>query len=134
MKSILSNTQRSHAVALLLMFGSVPLFHSNANSAQLALSPVPLFLTSSGITQCAGDLRQLTIHGCTMVGKLIAGDNAATRGNIGRQVIRDTISNYRTTFNWGLMSYGMSSNPPPNTAPMPITSGRIVAWCLPMIA
>lgn len=47
-----------------------------------------------------------------MGGTLVAGDTATTRGNIGRQVVRDTITNYRTNFNWGLMSYAMSTNPP----------------------
>src|SRR5574340_353819 len=47
-----------------------------------------------------------------MAGTLVAGDNAATRGNIGRQIMRDAITNYRTSFNWGLMTYRMTTNPP----------------------
>ncbi len=112
MKSILSSTQRSHAAALLLAFGAGPLFHSTAHSGQLALATVPLFLTSGVLPNVLVIYDNSQSMDATMAGRLIAGDNAATRSNIGRQVIRDTISNYRTTFNWGLMSYGMSSNPP----------------------
>ncbi len=45
----------------------------------------------------------------TMAGKLIAGDDAATRGNIARSVLRGTITSYRNSFNWGLASFGLSS-------------------------
>jgi type IV pilus assembly protein PilY1 len=47
-----------------------------------------------------------------MNGVMVSGNNASTRGNIGRSVMRNAISGYRNAFNWGLMSYGMSSNPP----------------------
>ncbi len=47
-----------------------------------------------------------------MNGVMVSGNNANTRGNIGRSVMRSAISSYRNAFNWGLMSYGMSTNPP----------------------
>lgn len=47
-----------------------------------------------------------------MNGTMVSGNNANTRGNIGRTVMRNSISTYRNAFNWGLMSYGMSTNPP----------------------
>lgn len=47
-----------------------------------------------------------------MNGVMVSGNNANTRGNIGRSVMRNAISSYRSAFNWGLMSYGMSTNPP----------------------
>src|SRR2546430_15431649 len=37
----------------------------------------------------------------TMAGKLIAGDDPTTRGNIARTVIRNTINAYSGLFNWG---------------------------------
>ncbi|MDD5395528.1 MAG: PilC/PilY family type IV pilus protein [Thiothrix sp.] len=46
-----------------------------------------------------------------MSGSLVAGSDPSTRGNIGRQVMRNSITSYRTAFNWGLMTYGMSSTP-----------------------
>jgi type IV pilus assembly protein PilY1 len=47
-----------------------------------------------------------------MNGVMVSGNNASTRGNIGRSVMRNAISAYRTAFNWGLMSYGMNDEPP----------------------
>lgn len=47
-----------------------------------------------------------------MNGVMVSGNNANTRGNIGRGVMRNAISTYRTAFNWGLMSYGMNTDPP----------------------
>ena len=44
----------------------------------------------------------------TMAGKLIAGDDASTRGNIARSVLRSTITSYRNQFQWGLASFGLS--------------------------
>ncbi len=44
----------------------------------------------------------------TMSGRLIAGDDASTRGNIARAVLRNTITAYRSTFNWGLASFDLS--------------------------
>ena len=43
-----------------------------------------------------------------MNGTLVSGNDPTTRGNIGRSVMRNAIGTYRTTFNWGLMTYGMS--------------------------
>lgn len=43
----------------------------------------------------------------TMAGRVIAGDDPSTRGNIARTVLRDTITAYRSAFNWGLASFGL---------------------------
>lgn len=45
----------------------------------------------------------------TMAGRLIAGDDPTTRGNIARQVLRDTITAYRNSFQWGLASFGLAN-------------------------
>ena len=47
-----------------------------------------------------------------MNGVMVSGNNANTRSSIGRTVMRDAITKYRSAFNWGLMSYGMMTNPP----------------------
>lgn len=47
----------------------------------------------------------------TMSGRLIAGDDPSTRGNIARQVLRDAITNYRSVFQWGLGSFGLTAAP-----------------------
>ncbi|MBI3368740.1 MAG: pilus assembly protein PilY [Burkholderiales bacterium] len=45
----------------------------------------------------------------TMAGKLIAGNDDTTRGNIARSVLRSTITSYRTSFQWGLASFELAS-------------------------
>ncbi len=45
----------------------------------------------------------------TMAGKLIAGDDPSTRGNIARDVLRSTITSYRNQFQWGLASFKLGS-------------------------
>ena len=45
----------------------------------------------------------------TMAGKLIAGDDVSTRGNIARSVLRSTITSYRSQFQWGLASFGLAT-------------------------
>lgn len=44
-----------------------------------------------------------------MGGTLVGAHNLSTRGNIGRSVMRDAIGTYQDSFNWGLMSFGMSN-------------------------
>jgi type IV pilus assembly protein PilY1 len=46
----------------------------------------------------------------TMAGKLIAGSDPTTRGNIARTVLRNTITSYRSAFQWGLSSFALSSS------------------------
>jgi type IV pilus assembly protein PilY1 len=46
-----------------------------------------------------------------MNGTLVSGNNPSTRSNIGRTVMRNAIGTYRNTFNWGLMTYEMTSAP-----------------------
>jgi len=46
----------------------------------------------------------------TMAGRLIAGNDPATRGNIARSVLRNTITSYRSAFNWGLGSFALRNS------------------------
>jgi type IV pilus assembly protein PilY1 len=50
-----------------------------------------------------------------MGGALQSGDNPNTRGNIGRDILRTMLRDYRTSFNWGLMSFATTA-----AAPSPI--------------
>ena len=43
----------------------------------------------------------------TMAGKLIAGDDDTTRGNVARSVLRSTITTYRNAFQWGIASFDL---------------------------
>jgi type IV pilus assembly protein PilY1 len=47
-----------------------------------------------------------------MGGALQSGDNPNTRGNIGRDILRGMLGNYRTSFNWGLMSFATTTAAP----------------------
>lgn len=46
-----------------------------------------------------------------MNGTPVAGSHPDTRGNIGRSILRDTISKGRAKVKWGLMSFGLSGAP-----------------------
>ncbi len=41
-------------------------------------------------------------------GYMVSGDDPQTRGNVGRSVMRSTITAYRPAFNWGLMTFKTS--------------------------
>lgn len=43
-----------------------------------------------------------------MNGTLVSGNAPNTRSNIGRSVMRNAIGTYRSAFNWGLMTYGLT--------------------------
>ncbi|QJC56441.1 Type IV pilus biogenesis factor PilY1 [Polaromonas vacuolata] len=45
-----------------------------------------------------------------MNGVMVSGNNPNTRGNIGRAVMRNAFLTYRNAFNWGLMTYAVTSN------------------------
>lgn len=47
----------------------------------------------------------------TMAGRLIAGNDVTTRGNVARDVLRNTITTYRNTFQWGLGSFELVGVP-----------------------
>ena len=51
----------------------------------------------------------------TMAGKIISGDNLATRGNISRKIIRSIIKDYRASFDWGLTTFETGKNTLYNT-------------------
>lgn len=96
-----------HSVSLTLLLG----FAGTVAAAPLALSQYPLFL-SSGVTP-----NVLVIYDnsqsmdALMAGTIINGDDPNTRGNIARAALRQVITNYRTAFRWGLMSFELASKP-----------------------
>jgi len=81
-------------------------------SAPLTLSTTPLFITPSvkpNILVINDNSQSMDAY---MSGTLVSGNVSTTRGNIGRGVMRSVITNYRTTFNWGLMSFKTSTTNP----------------------
>jgi len=74
----------------------------------LQISSIPLFVANPVNPNVLVILDDSESMDGTMAGKLISPDDPTTRGNIGRSVIRNTITNYEYAFNWGLMSYETS--------------------------
>jgi Tfp pilus tip-associated adhesin PilY1 len=85
------------AVAMLLA--------ESASAALLSIAQYPLFLTHRTLPNVLVVYDNSESMDGTMAGKLIAGDDPTTRGNIARGVIRNTISSFSGQFNWGLESF-----------------------------
>lgn len=81
---------------------------AGASAQSLNLSQSPLFLGTSVKPNVLVMFDNSQSMDGTMSGKLIAGDDLTTRGNIARSVLRSTITSYRDTFNWGLGSFALS--------------------------
>jgi len=82
------------------------------SAAPLTLSSTPLFITPTVAPNILVIMDNSQSMDGFMSGTLVSGNNPNTRGNIGRSVMRDVINSYRSTFNWGLMSYGLSAASP----------------------
>lgn len=95
-----------------------------ASAAQAALATLVLALAPSPSPGAATDLSDIPMAvsipvtpnflivldnsqsmDAFMGGTLQSGDNTNTRGNLGRPILRTILNKYRTTFNWGLMSF-----------------------------
>ena len=83
----------------------------SARAASTDISDIPMAVKSTVKPNVQVILDNSQSMDAFMSGKLVAGDDVNTRGNIGRQVMRDAITAYRNSFNWGLMTYGMTSSP-----------------------
>ena len=97
---------------LLVTAVAAALLSPAAWSAPLTLSTTPLFITPSvkpNILVINDNSQSMDAY---MSGTLVSGNVATTRGNVGRGVMRSVITSYRTTFNWGLMSFNTSTASP----------------------
>src|SRR3982074_2091795 len=81
------------------------LLAESASAALLSIAQYPLFLTHRTLPNVLVIYDNSESMDGTMAGKLIAGDDPTTRGNIARGVIRNTISNFSGQFNWGLETF-----------------------------
>ena len=79
----------------------------SASAQALNFASTPLFLGSSVKPNVLVLYDNSQSMDGTMSGALIAGDDANTRGNIARSVLRSTITTYRNQFQWGLASFGL---------------------------
>ena len=91
------------------------LYAGTASAALLSIAQYPLFLTTRVIPNLLVVYDNSESMDGTMAGKVIAGDDPTTRGNIARSVIRSTITNFSGSFNWGLESFATPDWPGPYT-------------------
>ncbi len=100
-----SLVSKPHPVALAVFLAVTGV----AAAAQaLTLAEAPLFLTGTVKPNVLVVYDNSQSMDGTMAGRLIAGDDATTRGNIARSVLRNTLTSYRGAFNWGLASFELS--------------------------
>ncbi len=90
---------RALAVAIAMLLAE------SASAALLSIAQYPLFLTHRTLPNVLVIYDNSESMDGTMAGKLIAGDDPSTRGNIARGVLRSTISSFSGQFNWGLESF-----------------------------
>lgn len=86
-----------------------------APASALTLAEAPLFLTGTVKPNVLVIYDNSQSMDGTMSGRVIAGDDATTRGNIARSVLRSSITSYRSAFNWGLESFALQSAATSNT-------------------
>ncbi len=94
-----------NAFLRMLAFAMAMLLAQSASAALLSIAQYPLFLTHRTLPNVLVIYDNSESMDGTMAGKLIAGDDPTTRGNIARGVIRNTITNFSGQFNWGLESF-----------------------------
>ncbi len=99
---------RHHLAAAALLGAALLAAALPARAELLNFASTPLFLGSTVKPNVLVVYDNSQSMDGTMAGKLIAGDDASTRGNIARSVLRSTISSYRNQFQWGLASFGLS--------------------------
>ena len=93
-------------MAVLLGHAMVP---ANAASTDIANSPMAVSnMVTPNVLVVYDNSQSMDAY---MNGTLVSGNDPNTRSNIGRTVMRNAIGTYRNTFNWGLMTYGMTGTP-----------------------
>lgn len=84
---------------------------ARVSAQSINFAQIPLYLTTSVKPNLLVLYDNSESMDGTMPGKLIAGDDPTTRGNIARSVLRNTITTYRNTFQWGLGSFELVGTP-----------------------
>ncbi|MDE2159501.1 MAG: pilus assembly protein PilY [Burkholderiales bacterium] len=109
MKPMLNLARRA---ALGAAAGLLPLM---ALGGPLNLTQVPLYLSTLVKPNVLSVRDNSESMDGTMAGQLIAGSDPTTRGNTARSVIRNAVTAFQTSFNWGLETFGLSDGPWLNT-------------------
>ena len=87
------------------VFGLAPL---PAQAEATDLNDIPMAVANSVKANFLVILDNSQSMDAEMPGTLQSGDNGMTRSNIGREVLRGVLEDYRSTFKWGLMSFDTS--------------------------
>src|SRR5438270_11847640 len=96
------NTLRRTLAALIAV-----LLVESASAGLLSIAQYPLFLTRRTLPNVLVIFDNSESMDATMAGKIIAGDDPTTRGNIARTTIRNTLNSFGGQFNWGLETFGI---------------------------
>ncbi len=88
---------------------------SGAIAQQTDLSDVPMVVKNTVRPNVLAVMDNSESMDAYMAGMLITGTNSQTRGNIGRRVLTDIVTTYRSNFNWGLMSFQLADQSLLNT-------------------
>lgn len=110
MKTAYKIIQQSLVQTMLICL-AVGQFAQTAQAASADLANVPMAVKNSVTPNLLVTYDNSESMDAYMGGALVAGSDPNTRGNIGRGVMRNAITSYRTVFNWGLMTYGMTGAP-----------------------
>jgi type IV pilus assembly protein PilY1 len=99
------------AMIKVALLGAAAMLVCQGSGAQtLTFAQSPLFLGSTVKPNVLVVYDNSQSMDGTMAGKLIAGNDPTTRGNIARSVLRSTITAYRNSFQWGLASFGLRNS------------------------
>lgn len=101
-------TQTAISLSIAVLWGSTP---SLTLAASTDIANVPMAVTNMVTPNVLVVYDNSQSMDAYMNGTLVSGNDPNTRGNIGRQVMRNAIGTYRSAFNWGLMTYGMTATP-----------------------
>jgi hypothetical protein len=98
-------TRFKSTLAHSLMLLALGLIQLPAHGAATDLNDIPMAVSNQVKGNFLVVLDNSQSMDAFMGGALQSGDNPNTRGNIGRDILRSMLGNYRASFNWGLMSF-----------------------------
>lgn len=95
----------------LLALAAIVLVNHAAYAASLDIANVPMAVRNAVTPNVLVVYDNSQSMDAYMNGTMVSGNDPNTRSTIGRTVMRNAITSYRTAFNWGLMTYGMVGPP-----------------------
>jgi type IV pilus assembly protein PilY1 len=107
MKTAQNRFQSTLGHSLLLL--ALGLVQPPAHGAATDLNDIPMAVSNQVKGNFLVVLDNSQSMDAFMGGALQSGNNPNTRGNIGRDILRGMLGNYRTSFNWGLMSFATAA-------------------------